>query len=84
MEAGVTKATKGQSDLKVVHEREVFMAEKYKRDRPTGGKAHRFFSFELRSCVWIEGQNLFTKCVWIGKCSSHRVFESRVTTVLRL
>ena len=27
------------------------------------------------------GQNLFAKCVQIGKCSSYRVFESRGTTV---
>ena len=82
MGAGVTKATRGQSDLKAVHEREVFTAEKYKRDRPTGGKAHRpprvFFSFfKLRSCFQVGGPNLFAKCVRIGKCSSQRVFESR-------
>ena len=40
MGAGVTKATRGQSNLKAGHEREVFTA-KYKRDRPSGGKAHR-------------------------------------------
>ena len=37
--AGVTKATRGQSDLKAIHEREVFTMEKGKRDRLTSGKA---------------------------------------------
>ena len=60
MGAEVTKATRGQSDLKAVHEREVFTAEKYKRDRPTGGKAHRpphvffvqieLFGLEVKIC----------------------------------
>ena len=33
--------TRGQSDVKAVHETEVFTAEKYKGDQPTGGNAHR-------------------------------------------
>ena len=81
---GVTKATRGQRDFKAIHKREVFTAEKCKRDRPTGGKAHqppRVFVFELRSHVRIGRQNLFPKCVRIGKHSSQRVFKSRGTTV---
>ena len=39
------------------------------------------FVFKLRGRVQIGGQNLFAKCVRIGKCSSKRVFESRGTTV---
>ena len=84
MGAGVTKATRGQSNLKAVQEREVFTADKCKRDRPTGGKGYRplhVFVFELRGRVWIGGQNLFAKCVRIGKCSSQRVFKPRGTTV---
>ena len=39
----------------------------------------RVFVLDLRGCVQIRGQNLFAKCVRIGKCSNQRVFESRTT-----
>ena len=64
----------GQSDLKAVHEREVF-PEKYKRARPTGRKAHRPPRVFL---VRIEK----LRSDWRSKlvrqmCSDWEVFESK-------
>ena len=83
MGAGVTKATKGQSDLKAVHElqqRGVFTSQQAGREH----QPPRVFVFKLRGRVRIGDQNLFTKCVRIGNCLSQRVFESRDTTVHRV
>ena len=64
----------------IKHNREVFTAEKCKRDWPIGGKAA-----SAATCVCVRiakpRTDWRTKYVRIGKYSSKKVFESRGTIV---